>query len=175
MSWRYFLKMMGKKMIKKIDTHKVNELIAQAKASPRLRAHYVLHDDNNEPVQRFIVALQRGTFVKPHKHKQPNKWELLNVIEGSLALLIFDDAGFLLEKHLLGPNESNFMIEMPANTWHMIYPVTEHAVLFELKEGPYIAAVPEDFVAWAPNEGDADVPEFLAKIQALAVGERLAD
>jgi hypothetical protein len=45
--------------------------------------------------------------------------------------------------------------------------LSETAVCFEVKAGPYDAATDKEFAPWAPREGDPSAPEYLAKLLAL--------
>ena len=42
--------------------------------------------------------MQPGTYVRPHRHSTPPRWELFVVLRGALALLVFDDSGRVEER-----------------------------------------------------------------------------
>jgi cupin fold WbuC family metalloprotein len=61
----------------------------------KLRAAYDFHEPP-EKVQRFLNALQPGTYVRPHRHLRDagvNGFEFFLVLQGSLGLLILDEQG----------------------------------------------------------------------------------
>lgn len=156
----------------KLDKVFFNSLLLEVENSVRKRAHYNLHSEFDEPVQRLCIALKKGTYVRPHYHPQNNKWELILALQGSLGLVIFDDSGVIIEKLLLTPGESVSAIELPANTWHAFYPETDGAVILEIKEGPYIPANENDFASWAPAEGESGVADFLVWLADAKTGEK---
>ena len=69
----------------------LNDLTAQAAASPRQRAHLNIHTTPADPVQRFFVATQKDTYFRPHRHT--TKSELAVVLRGYVEVLTFDAAG----------------------------------------------------------------------------------
>ena len=156
----------------KLDDSFFNKLLQQASESPRKRSHFNLHKDLNEPVQRLCIGLQKGTYVQPHHHPQDYKWELLLVLRGSVVLLVFDRSGVVLKRLVLGQQDALTGMEMPPDTWHTLFPVSDDAVVMEVKQGPYIPTAPDDFAAWAPAEGHADVVKFQQWLENAAPGDR---
>lgn len=51
-----------------IDQHILDELSAQAKASPRLRMNYDLRNSAADGSQRMLNALEPGTVLPIHRH-----------------------------------------------------------------------------------------------------------
>ena len=156
----------------KLDDEFFQQLILEASKSPRKRSHYNLHKELNEPVQRLCIALKKGTYVRPHHHPKSNKWELMLALRGSVALLVFDKDGVILERLLLNQNDSLSGIELKPNTWHTVFPLTDDAVILEIKEGPYTPTEESDFAPWAPEEGDNEVMQFLRWIENARPGEK---
>ncbi|OUR67332.1 hypothetical protein A9Q77_10405, partial [Marinomonas sp. 42_23_T18] len=79
--------------MKTLDDVLFKDLLTKAELSDRKRSHHCLHTEHEDPVQRMCIALKKGTYVRPHFHGQKSKWELLLVLKGSLALVIFNQAG----------------------------------------------------------------------------------
>ncbi|MCO7189632.1 MULTISPECIES: WbuC family cupin fold metalloprotein [unclassified Pseudoalteromonas] len=155
----------------RLDNAFCEQLILKANESPRKRSHYNLHQALDEPVQRLAIALKKGTYVRPHHHPQCNKWELLLALRGSVMFVVFNSEGVILEKFVLSPDDALSGIEVQPDTWHMVYPITDHAVIFEVKEGPYTPSVTSDFAQWAPAEGSAQVAHFLDWVDTASVGQ----
>ena len=63
MKFDYFISTM-----KKLSEDLFQELVQKALSSPRKRTHYNLHDDLGDPVQRLCVAMEPGSYVRPHRH-----------------------------------------------------------------------------------------------------------
>ena len=52
----------------RIDNKLIDQVVANAKESPRLRMNYNFHPELTDPVQRLINALEPWTYIRPHKH-----------------------------------------------------------------------------------------------------------
>jgi cupin fold WbuC family metalloprotein len=156
-----------------LDDRFFEPLLAEAVLSPRKRAHRNLHADFNEPVQRTCIALAAGTYVRPHTHLQATKRELILSLRGRTAVLIFDAQGVVTERLTLNADQVSG-IEIPPGVWHTVFPLTDTAVILEVKQGPYIPSDPVCFAEWAPAEGDAAVAEFLQWMIAAVRGDRFS-
>ncbi|MDN0076015.1 WbuC family cupin fold metalloprotein [Crenobacter sp. SG2303] len=148
----------------------LDTLSATAAAAPRLRANRNFHPELSAPVQRLAIAMEPDTYVRPHRHS--HSWELLTVLKGSFEVIIFDEAGVVSERILLGKEVR--VLEMPANTWHSVQSCEPGSVVFEVKQGPYAPLTEVDLAAWSPAEGDAKVSELMAFMRVAKVGERYA-
>jgi len=158
--------------MKLLDNTTVTELLAAAGASPRRRANHNLHPVLEDPVQRFFNAMQPGTYVRPHRHTTPPRWELFLVLQGTVVLLLFDDSGRVEARQELCAQGPVFGAEVEAGRWHALAAL-EPSVLFELKQGPYSALSDKDFAPWAPGEGEPGCAAMVAWYQAARVGERM--
>lgn len=118
-----------------IDDLLLNEVCAQALASPRLRMNYNFHTDLKDKCQRLLNAMEPGTVMPIHHHKVA---EMYIVIKGRLEVQTFDDAGKVIERVVLAPAEGKYGIQIPANTWHSLTVQEKDTVIFEVKEGPFI-------------------------------------
>ena len=152
-------------MFKKIDSDLIEKCLTEARQSPRKRSHFNLHESLEAPVQRLCIALIEGTYVTPHRHPQPNKWELLIAVQGTSLLVIFNDTGNITDVHELTPSGPLSAIEIPPNTWHSLLPKGKESVVLEMKEGPYTPNKPEYFAEWAPKEGSEQASDYLLKLQ----------
>jgi len=45
-------------------------------------------------------------------------------------------------------------IDIAPGIWHTAAALSDHAICFEVKPGPYVQAVDKEFAPWAPREGD---------------------
>lgn len=87
-----------------------------AARSPRLRAHRNFHPELTDPVQRLAIAMEPGTYIRPHRH--PHTFELLLALSGRFVVLTFDDLGYVTRRIVLG--EECTALEMDAGTWHAV-------------------------------------------------------
>lgn len=139
--------------MKRIDHQLLTVLSTQATASPRKRAHHNLHPQLDDHVQRLCIAMEPGTYVRPHRHMQPETWEILLILSGAVALLIFDDSGRALERIELAAGGEVSAVEIPANTWHAVASLKAGTVVFEVKQGPYAPITEANFAPWSPADG----------------------
>lgn len=161
-------------MLKIVDTARLRSLSAQAAASPRRRSNFNLHPELADPVQRFLNAIEPGSYVRPHRHVAPDKWELFVVLSGAVAILVFDDAGRVGERVELAAGGPKLAVEIPPGVWHGLAVLQPGTVLFEFKEGPYSPVDAKDFAPWAPAEGEPGCAALAARLAAAAVGDCLA-
>ena len=101
----------------------------------------------------------QGTFIAPHRHRDPPKSESFLVLEGELAFFTFDDAGQVTNTLILGRDALGVGIQ--PGVWHSMPVLTDHVVCFEVKPGPYSAARDKGFAPWAPREGDPTAGAYL--------------
>lgn len=158
--------------MKLITTDLINDLITQAGENPRRRMNHNVHAQLEDPVQRLFVAARPDSYFRPHRH--PDKWEFALVISGAFELLVFDDAGRLTARQTLGSGTGTIAIELPANTWHTWLALSDDAVFFETKQGPFDPQTTSVFAPWSPAEGRPEVPPFFDRLKTAQIGEKVA-
>ena len=157
--------------MKQIDKRLFDELTAKAAASPRMRAHHNLHPVLEDPVQRLCVAIEPGTYIRPHRHADPPTWELFSLLRGTAVFLIFDDTGKVLQRAVLDARGPLQAIEIPAAVWHTIVPLETGTIFLEVKQGPYAAPRDGNSAIWAPAEGEPETVLFEAWYRSAQVGD----
>jgi cupin fold WbuC family metalloprotein len=155
--------------MKRIGQAELQSLCREAGEVPRRRTHQLWHRDHSDGVQRLAMALQPGTYVRPHRHADPPKWEALVLLKGRVSLLTFDDAGRVLERVELSHDDGVVVVETPAGTWHSLVALAPDAALFELKQGPFAAS---EFAAWAPAEDGPDAARIAVWLRDARPGDR---
>lgn len=146
------------------------DLCARAADAPRARAHHNIHAGNDDPVQRFLVAVQRNSYFRPHRH--PVRSELAVTLRGGFDVLSFDDDGTVTGRWATGAGSGAFAYETPAATWHTLLARDDGSVFLEVKQGPYDPATAVAFAPWAPPEGDPAVAQYQQWLRAARVGDR---
>ncbi|AMC33701.1 WbuC family cupin fold metalloprotein [Janthinobacterium sp. B9-8] len=154
--------------MKQISSLDIKQLAGQAHTSPRRRANFNVHGELSDPIQRLAIAMEPDTLVCPHRH--PHTWELLYPLAGRFVVLNFDEAGYVIERRILG--EESAVLETAAGVWHAVLSLDAGGVIFEVKHGPYRPIAEEDFAPWGPQEGEARVADLLAWYANAQVGER---
>ena len=150
--------------MKLLDSVLLTNLSRQAAASVRLRHHLNLHDSLDEICQRLLIAMEPGTYIRPHRHLLDPKPECLLGLRGRMALVLFDDGGEVQQVKIFGPGEPLLGIDIPAGVWHTVVCLETGSVLFETKPGPYLPDALKELAPWAPEEG---TPEDAVYLQAL--------
>jgi len=161
--------MTAPKIVGELD---LSNLSHAAASLPRRRKNLNLHPVLEDPVQRLFNAMAPGTYVRPHRHDRPNGWEIMLAVRGAFSILIFDDAGAVLERIDLGAAHGATAVEIPARAWHTVVVMDPDTVMFEVKPGPYSPLGDKDFAAWAPLEGEAGTERFVAWYEAAVPGEK---
>jgi cupin fold WbuC family metalloprotein len=143
-----------------VDRSLFGPLIERAKASARLRTNHNFHAGNEDNPHRFLNVMARGTYIPPHRHISPPKSETFLILEGRVALFTFDEAGTIELAEVIGGPE-RMGGDVPAGVWHTLAVLTEYAVSFEVKPGPYVGPTDKDLPAWAIDEGQPGSGEYL--------------
>ena len=147
-------------------------LVSEAQNAPRKRKNLNLHPTLDDPVQRLLNAFEPGTYVRPHRHDVPGKWEFFAILQGRALALAFDTTGVVQERYELAPGGVVQVIEIAAGTWHTLAALESGTLLLEVKPGPYMPAGPQDFAPWAPPEGSAGAVTLERWFQMARVGDR---
>jgi cupin fold WbuC family metalloprotein len=146
-----------------IDEALIDATLARAKTSPRGRINHNFHPTLDDTLHRFLNAWTRGSYAAPHRHLVVPKPESFVVLRGELALFVFDDSGLVTERHVLGRG-GVWGVDLSPGLWHTVAALTETAVCFEVKSGPYDAATDKEFAPWAPREGDPAAGPYLERL-----------
>jgi len=160
--------------MKLIDKKLLDEITQQAMKSSRLRMNNNFHDSLDDPINRLINAMEPGTYLRPHRHKNPDKTEIFLLLRGKVALFLFDDQGNITEQRILDPATGNYGGEIPADVWHTLLVLETGSVVYEVKQGPYAPLSPENMAPWSPEPDDlAGVQLFLQRLQDDATHKML--
>lgn len=145
------------------------QLSAEAAASTRRRKNLNLHESLSDSVQRLFNAMEPGTYVRPHRHR--DKWELFMAPRGALVALTFDGNGCVLQRYEIGADRDYACVEIPRDTWHTLIALEQGTIMFEIKPGPYIALGDKDFASWAVAEGDLHAEKMEQWFRAARPGD----
>lgn len=85
--------------MKLIDKNLLDEVSAQAKASPRLRMNYNFHHSLDELCHRMLNAVEPGTEIPIHRH--PEKDESFVILRGKVRSTTYNDDGSIIESRTL--------------------------------------------------------------------------
>ena len=150
-----------------ITTDLLDEVSAEAAASPRLRKNRNFHASDDAACHRLVNAIEPGSYIMPHRHLDPAKEETMIGLRGRLAVVLFDEAGNVTETAVLQAGGPAMGVNIPVGTFHMVLALESGTAFLEAKAGPYLPLTPEEKASWAPAEGEAGAAAFLASLVAL--------
>jgi cupin fold WbuC family metalloprotein len=153
----------------KIINHRLLDTVtARAKESPRLRMNHNFHASLNDPVNRLLNALEPGTYLRPHRHCNPDKDEIFILLRGRVAIFLFDEQGCVTETVMLDPLKGCYGGEIAAGVWHGLLTLESGSVIYEVKPGPFAPLTPENMAPWSPEAGDPEgAEEYMRKLNDL--------
>lgn len=138
----------------------------RAEQSHRGRSNHNFHH-LSEVYQRFLNSFTKGSYVQPHRHLHPPKPETFVALRGDMGFLIFDDSGKLTEFHRLSPQGPVYGIDIPPGVWHSVICLTETAICFEGKSGPYDPTLDKEFHSAFPPEGEESCAQQMKEWEAI--------
>lgn len=151
-------------MLKPITEIELSILRDKADRSERGRMNYNFHEQFDDPMQRMLNVMNRGTYLQPHRHKNPDKREVFIILTGRVAVIEFNDEGGIVNYIILDHQLGNYGIEISAGTWHSLIVLEDGSVVYEVKDGPYSPIDDKNFASWAPKEGTTGCKEFIEDI-----------
>ena len=157
-------------MITLIDNALLDQVCAEAAASPRRRKNRNLHPTDDHPAHRLLNAMQPDSYIPPHRHLDPNKDETFIVLRGLLGLVLFDDAGSIVRCVKVGAGGTALGVDIPHGTWHTAVALEPDTVFLEAKAGPYLPFTAAEKAPWAPAENAPEASPYLAMVKALVLG-----
>ena len=128
-----------------IDQTLLDELTAEAKASPRLRMNRDLRNSSWDKSQRMINAIEPGSILPIHRHRKSS--ETVVILRGHLKEIFYDSNGCVTDVFDLTPNGDVIALNIPMEQWHTAEAVESGTVILESKDGPYEPTGPEDIMA----------------------------
>lgn len=140
--------------MKIINEALLDETSAKATASPRLRINHNFHKTLNDPVNRLLNAMEPGSYIRPHRHINPDKDEIFLLLRGRVAVFTFDDEGNITEKLVLDPLEGAYGAEIEPGVWHSLLVLKPKTVIYEVKAGPFVALTADNMAPWSPCADD---------------------
>ena len=143
----------------KIDNGLLDELTAQAQASPRLRMNLDLRDSVEDDSQRMLNALEPGTVLPIHRHRTTS--ETVVILRGRAVQYLYDDAGNETGQVLLAagagdPHMASLLglpegavpgMQVEKGQWHRLESLESGTVIVEFKDGAYEPISPVDILS----------------------------
>lgn len=133
-----------------IDKTVLDNLTAQAKASPRLRMAMDLRNSPDDGSQRMLNALESGTVMPIHRHLETT--ETVVLLRGKVEWVFYDEQGKETERVTLDANSEPRMLNAEKGRWHSLVCLQSGSVLFETKDGPYHPLTEEEIMTIDNNQ-----------------------
>ena len=118
-----------------INKQILDDLSAQAKASPRLRMNYDLRNSASDGSQRMLNAIEPGSSLPIHRHMKSS--ETVVCLRGHLREVFYNEAGELTEVIDLAPGGECVALNIPIGQWHTVEVLESGTVILECKDGAY--------------------------------------
>jgi len=158
-------------LVTKIDLAAIKLLKTRAAGNRRKRVRICAHPDVGDALHEMLIVHTKGAYVRPHKHQ--NKSESFHIIEGKLAVIIFNEDGSVGEVIKMAGPESNevFYYRLSASYFHTVIPLSDFVVFHETTNGPF-KREETLFPVWAPPEEDTEASKrflqnLMAKVNSL--------
>ena len=145
----------------------LDEVAAEAAASPRRRKNRNFHRTNEDAAHRLLNALEPDSYVMPHRHLDPSKDETIVAVRGRFGLVLFGEDGAVQTTAVLAADGKTLGVDIPHGTFHTLVALEPGSVFFEAKAGPYVAMTEAERANWAPAEGTTEAKDYLERMRRL--------
>ena len=120
----------------KITQALMDEMTAQAKASPRLRMNRDLRNSAEDKSQRMLNAIEPESPLPIHRHR--NSSETVVCLRGRLVEEFYDELERTCTETIeLSPNGPVVALNIPAGQWNTVRALESGTVILEMKNGKY--------------------------------------
>ena len=150
-----------------IDAALLDATTAAARDNPRRRRNHNFHPTDAYPAHRLLNAIEPDSYIRPHRHLDPNKAESIVAVRGRFGLAVFDDVGRVIQTTVFAPNTDCIGVDIGPGTWHALVALEPGSVFFEAKAGPFLPLADAERAAWAPEEGSELAPKYLRELRKL--------
>jgi len=153
--------------MKTVTSDLLRRLSEQAGASPRLRKNHNFHRCDESRCHRLLNAVEPASYIRPHRHLDPEKDEAFILMSGKLGVVVFSDDGTAAETVLLSHDSGTLVADIPSGIFHTAVSLEPGTVFFEAKAGPYVPLSDAEKAPWAPADDDPAATAYLERLQGL--------
>ena len=122
----------------------MKKLTEGAQSNPRLRVNYDLRTSCYDQSQRMLNALEPGTSVPIHRHRDTT--ETLVILRGRLRELFYNDNGDLIDSFEMTAGGTCTVLQIEKGQWHSLECLESGTIIFEAKDGAYSPLTKEDIL-----------------------------
>ena len=121
-----------------------------------------LHDSIEDNLHNMIIIDFKDNPNFPHYHSSTS--ESHHIIEGELAVFIFDENGDLCRNYILS-NKENIMDRLGLNETHLLIPLTDYVIFHETNKGSFNRDNPDMYIPeWFHNMNSIARKEFYSNL-----------
>ena len=146
-----------------LDSNFLNKIKTEYQKSEKKISRLLLHNSPKDKVQEMIICFGKNTKIYPNCSK--GKSESLNVLEGKMKLINFDNDGNVTKKlnmQPLGSSSDPFLYRFNKCEWHTMVAISELVMVHEILEGPFDNNKTLN-PKWVPDNSES-LTEFYKKI-----------
>jgi cupin fold WbuC family metalloprotein len=143
------------------------QVSAEARLNPRLRKNYNIHPSDESRCHRLLNAIEPDSYIRPHRHLDPEKDEAFILMSGRLGIVTFEDDGTVAETVLLSHDSGNLAVDIPHGVYHTAVSLESGTLFYETKAGPYRQLSEDEKVLWAPEDNDPQAQVYLERLRSL--------
>lgn len=153
--------------IPELSSDEISLHFSVAKDSERSRSPKIIHKQGDYHNRVFNFILE-DSYMHPHLHPSEEKIEKMYLLDGSFALITFNDDGEITDTIILkkGARES---IDVPSFTWHTYVMLSTEVIIYETMEGVYEPSTWKKMAPWAPLENTPEAPAYLEMLKSKVV------
>ena len=144
-----------------VTSELLRQLSTAAEKSPRLRQNHNLHPSAHSRCHRLLNAMEPASYIRPHRHLDPEKDEGFILMSGALGIITFADDGRVAETVLLSAASGNRAVDIPHGVYHTAVSLESGTVFYEAKAGPYLPLADDEKAPWAPEDGEPSAQEWV--------------
>ena len=134
----------------KLDNELFDQILLQAKESPRLRMHMDLrtqameYEPWTDMSQRILNVLMPDTVIPIQRHNETS--ETVIVCRGKVREEFYDSEGAKIAEFILEAGGECPGVQVPMGMYHTCVCLEPGSVIFEAKDRPYDSHRTEDFL-----------------------------
>lgn len=126
-----------------------------------------LHPSDDSRCHRLLNAVEPASYIRPHRHLDPEKDEAFILLSGRLGIVTFTGDGKISGVAQLSHAAGNLAVDIPHGVYHTALALESGTVFYEAKAGPYRQLTEDEKGAWAPEDGDPQAQVYLERLRSL--------
>jgi len=153
--------------MKVVNRELLGKITAEALHSSRLRKNHNFHPSDESRCHRLLNAIEPASYIRPHRHLDPEKDEAFVLMSGRAGIILFADNGAVTETLLLSQTNGNLAADIPHGAYHTVLSLETGTVFYEAKAGPYLPPEEDEKASWAPEDTDPAAQKYLELLRKL--------